>query len=84
MELSLWVVMCFSQWKEKVRKVPGSCRWWLMLLQLSRTGPPHLRLLLLCAPGAAQEEGRSAHTGCPGLLPSGRLNPSSRSSSPCG
>ena len=61
MELTLWVVICFSQWKEKVRKVPGSCRWWLMLLQLSRTGPPHLRLLLLCAPGAAQEEGRSAH-----------------------
>lgn len=53
-------------------------------LQPSWTGPSRPRLPLLCAPGAGQEEGRSACAGCPGLLPSGRLNPPSRSSPPCG
>lgn len=39
MELTLWVVVCFSQWKEKVRNVPRKLQVVADGLQLSRTGP---------------------------------------------
>ena len=85
MELTLWVMISFSQSKEKGKKAPGSCRWKLAHLQLSRGGHPHYRLLaFFCCVFLEQhgKEGHPARTLCPGMLPSGKLTAPSWSN-PC-